>query len=86
MSDEERLKSKDGGELLFLNYTLRDRMLESGIVMFSENQMGSMKRKTLQSLVSYYESVLEAIGGPEIWQILEALAFAENKLADRRNT
>lgn len=60
-------------------------MLEEGILSFSDEQVDRMHTKTLEDLLSYYDDVLTAIGGPEIFHLLDRMAKAEDILVNRKN-
>lgn len=69
---------------LNIDAEVRAKVLKESVLVFRDDEVDRKNTKTLESLVSYYESVLEAIGGKEIWQLFEHLAKAENVIADRR--
>lgn len=68
---------------LTLNYKLRNKMLYEPIIGFTDEEIDRKKTKSLIALFDYYDDVLEAIGGPEIHQLLELRAKVEHVLAER---
>lgn len=69
---------------LKINAAARSKMLKQSVLVFDDKEVERKKTETLENLVQYYEAVLEAIGGEEIWEIFEHLAKAEHVLAERR--
>ena len=60
------------------------KILKETILVYSDAELENIRTEALDKLISYYESIFEDIGGPEIWQLFEYLAKAEYTLAERR--
>jgi len=67
-----------------LNYDIRSKMLEEGVMMWSDDELDRKHTDTLDKIIDYYGDVLEALGGPEIWAILDKFNKAKSVIEDRR--
>jgi len=70
---------------LKLNYKVRSALLSEPVLVFEEKEIKKKDTETLESLVKYYEDLLETLAGKEIWHILELMAQAESIIANRRS-
>jgi len=63
---------------------LRMEVMKDAIIFLDPKRVKNMHSKTLKKSEEYYESVLEAYCGKQVWDLLESLTAVQEELNSRK--
>jgi hypothetical protein len=66
------------------NIELRKKIIEDEVLILPNKRIKRLHAKTLLKAEKYYEMILEALAGKQVWQILEALTAIQEEIKSRK--